>query len=287
VSVRKKTGWHGVLQLFGAEDVTIGHEEFDSWFRLTTSNEARARRYLNPQRVAALVDLSGRYPTIALTDGALLLETAGIVADPGRIVATANALIDAGRVLAVPEDEAQYVLLGDRVPEEASMDRDHDMDRIHDTIEEYFETKSVIDEAEPLPAEAVSSTPAPAVDEASDAAAEQIAADLFGNRQLGFESERRFEERYRDVPVRWSGTVQRKGGLAASRVFGGGEHTLVEVNVATLQDDLYGTSSVDAVVAFPDGTPQPARGTTIHFSGTLVGIDPLTKDLYVAQGTIE
>lgn len=286
LDVRKKTGWHGVLELFGAQDLAIGNDEFDTWFRLTSSYEDRARRYLNPQRVAALLDLSGRYPSVALADGELLLETNGVTSDPDRIVATANALVDAGRVLLVTEHEAQYVLLGESAPPEDEPPRsDETMQRIHDTIEEYFEAAA--EEAAPSPVAAPQPEQAPSVAASVDETAAQVAADLFGGRQLGFESERRFQERYRDTPVTWSGVVQRQAGLSASRVFEGEGHTLVEVNVAALQDDLYGTSSVDAVVAFPAGTPQPERGTTIRFSGTLVAIDPLTKDLYVAGGRIE
>lgn len=280
IDLRKKSGWHGVLQLLGAEDVTIDHTEFDSWFKLSTNNQARTRRYLNPQRVAAMLELSGNYPNVVLADDELRLEANGVASNADRIVATAHALMDAAQVLVVPESETQYLLLGDRVPEAGG--RREELEKIHDAIDELVDTHPEDDPLLPAGDATRGTTPAPA----QSTAADQVATDLFGDRQLGFESQRRFDDRYRDTPITWTGSVQREGGPSAARVLGD-EPTLVEVNVATLEDDLYGTSTVDAVVAIPAGTPMPERGASITFSGTLVGIDPLTKDLYVADGRIE
>lgn len=278
LDLRKKTGWHGVLQLLGARDVEIDHEEFDTWFKLSTTNEARARRYLNERRVAALLHLSGQYRNVTLADGELRLESKGVTADPHRIVATANALIDAASVLVVPESEAPYVLLGDRVPE--GSERVEVLEEIHRAIDDHVggRVEAPVDAEPPQ----VFEPPKPSGPAPHSPDADRVAIDLFGERRLGFESEQRFDERYRDTTVTWTGTVQREGGYSAARMLGE-EHTLVEVNVSTLEDDLYGTSSVDAVVALASGTPMPERGDTITFTGTLVGIDALTKDLFVAN----
>jgi hypothetical protein len=283
LEVARKTGWHGVLDLFGAKDVPIGDPQFDIAFRLTTSYEARALRYLNPQRVAALTRLAAQYPNLVLSNAELRLESPGIVADADRLVATVTAMVEAAGVLVVDESEAQYLLLGDRSPDiEAGRDG---LQEIHDVIGRYTEGRTIDEPLADGPVESAAA-PGPAV-AAPSVSAGRVAADLFGDHQLGFESQRRFEELYQNAAVAWTGTVQREAGLSAARVFGHGDHTLVELTVATLEDELYGTFTVRAVVALPAGTPQPERGATVRFSGTLVAIDPLTKDLYVAEGRIE
>ena len=122
---------------------------------------------------------------------------------------------------------------------------------------------------------------------ATDHGAGVVADRLFGDRQLGFEVERRFNDEFRDTIVDWTGTVQRRAGISAERKFDGDGHSIIEINVAIIEDDLYGSSSVDAVVAFPQGATIPERGETVRFSGRLIAIDALTKDLYVADGSIE
>ena len=58
------------------------------------------------------------------------------------------------------------------------------------------------------------------------------------------------------------------------------------MHVATIQNDLYGNTEVDAIVALPAGTKDLERGEEIEFTGTLVRSDGLVRNLYVADAEL-
>jgi hypothetical protein len=57
------------------------------------------------------------------------------------------------------------------------------------------------------------------------------------------------------------------------------------LEVASLDDELYGTTAIDAIVSFPTGAA-PELGDTVRFTGHLVDVDGVSKDLYVADGEL-
>jgi hypothetical protein len=70
----------------------------------------------------------------------------------------------------------------------------------------------------------------------------------------------------------------------ARRAFDDDREVLV-LEVASLQDELYGTTAIDAIVSFPPGSA-PDLGDTVRFTGRLVDVDGVSKDLYVADGEL-
>ncbi|MCZ6461822.1 MAG: hypothetical protein O6705_06245 [Actinobacteria bacterium] len=66
----------------------------------------------------------------------------------------------------------------------------------------------------------------------------------------------------------------------------GGPHSVLVVDVASIEHDLYGNSTVDAIVAFSADAELPERGEPVRFSGRLVSVDGLTRNLYVADGRL-
>ncbi len=57
------------------------------------------------------------------------------------------------------------------------------------------------------------------------------------------------------------------------------------ITVAEVQHDLYGNSTIDAVVQFPAGTALE-RDDVVTFTGRLLKVDPLMRNIYVANGEL-
>ena len=55
------------------------------------------------------------------------------------------------------------------------------------------------------------------------------------------------------------------------------------VDVASIEHDLYGNASIDAVVAFPADATLPERGEVVRFTGRLIAVDGLTRNLFVSN----
>ena len=286
IGLSKQSDWHQFTKAFGAQDLEIGVPDFDDGFMVKSKSPERALAYLTPARVAAMNALAKQHPSVSFFDATLIVSTGGVTKKAERLVSTVNDLLEAARAL-VPDvaiDQPDVIDgAASKTDSNDEAERVDELRQIHETVEEYAD-----DRDEDLATSETSSVKAAhVVSDATDQSAAVVADRLFGDQQLGFEVERKFNDEYRDTIVQWTGTVQRQGGISAERRFEGDGHSIVEINVATLEDDLYGTTTVDAVVAFPGGATIPERGATLRFSGTLIAIDALTKDLYVADGRIE
>lgn len=114
-----------------------------------------------------------------------------------------------------------------------------------------------------------------------------IATDLFGENRLSFETAQRFTELYVQRDVQWTGKIRKAQTVERDRILGDGPFTKVIVDVASLENDLFGSTVVSAVVALPpSGDSRLAAGREIEFTGRLTGIDALVRTLYVADGRI-
>jgi hypothetical protein len=103
-----------------------------------------------------------------------------------------------------------------------------------------------------------------------------MAKDLFGGNDLSFETRTKFNNKYAGALVSWEGKVKevRESGSGAK----------VTITVATVSNDLYGNTDIDVVV---EGTDiAPAKGATVTVSGMLDRIDPLMRNLFLANARI-
>ena len=58
--------------------------------------------------------------------------------------------------------------------------------------------------------------------------------------------------------------------------------------VASIEHDLYGNTEIDAVVGLARGAgARLDRGNEVTFTGTLVRVDPLVRNIFVADGKVE
>lgn len=120
-----------------------------------------------------------------------------------------------------------------------------------------------------------------------DSDAIDIATDLFGENRLSFETAALFDERYAGRYVRWSGKLRSSSTVDHYRILGDGPFTKAMIDVAQLENDLFGNTVITAVVAFPEASIDSiATGDTITFSGELVGIDALVRNLFVGGASL-
>lgn len=263
----RQGGWQGILKALGGQDVEIGDAAFDERFVVKADSPELARRFFTPERVGALNTLFDRHPGFTLSNDELRFETGGMAKDPERIVTTVNNLMTAARTLQPAENLGTVVVA-------ESTTRPEELQRVFETIEEYAE------EAANEPLRDVEGAPEPPAETVMG-----VASRLFGEHRLGFEVERIFTDEFQGRSVDWSGTVKRQAGLMATHVFEADNRTVLVLEVASLEDDLYGSTAIDAIVAFPsDAAPQP--GETVRFTGRLIEVDGVSRDLYVADGRL-
>ena len=111
-----------------------------------------------------------------------------------------------------------------------------------------------------------------------------VAIDLFGENRLSFETAALFDERYADRHVEWSGKLRKSTTVESYRILGDGPFTKAVIDIALLENDLFGNTVVTAIVAFPEGALDSIEpGEEIAFSGELVGIDALVRNLLVGD----
>jgi hypothetical protein len=125
----------------------------------------------------------------------------------------------------------------------------------------------------------------PTDDGSSDAFA--IATALFGENRLSFETAALFDERYAGRRVEWTGKLRKATAVDHYRVLGDGPFTKAVIDIALLENDLFGNTVVTAIAAFPPGTIDSIQpGEEITFSGELVGIDGLVRNLFVGNAAL-
>lgn len=114
-----------------------------------------------------------------------------------------------------------------------------------------------------------------------------IANDLFGENRLSFETAALFNERYAGRHVKWAGKLRGATTVDHYRVLGDGPFTKAVIDIAVLENDLFGNTVVTAVAAFPPGSIDDLEpGDDIAFSGELVGIDALVRNILVGNAAL-
>lgn len=307
----RQTGWHGVLKVFGAQDIEVGDPTFDATFVIKGKSTEAVRRFLTAGRMMSLNRLLAVHPGIVVTDDELILESPGVERDVETIVSTVRRMMSAANILADDAAAAELEPIVERRMRgdvEAPLDSapvETDAAHIERALlaGEDLELSGLREQARQVFAALESQLPADPeiagwaeyVTEPASVASLPTDADrdpfalatrLFGDNQLSFQVAAIFDQHYRSLQVEWFGTVRRSGGLSNSKAFEGGPHSILVVDVASIENDLYGNSTVDAIVAFSADAELPERGEPVRFSGRLIAVDGLTRNLYVADGRL-
>ncbi len=108
---------------------------------------------------------------------------------------------------------------------------------------------------------------------------------LFDPKRMSYETNRLFDDRYKDVTVRWKGTARRASVYSYDFDFGDGGGTKAEFDVYEVKQQ-YGSRAVKAFVQFPTEAADDigARiGEDVQFEGRLISCEGSARRLYVAD----
>ena len=112
-----------------------------------------------------------------------------------------------------------------------------------------------------------------------------VCEELFDPKVMSYEANRLFDDRYKDVTVRWKGTARRASSYSYDFNFGDGGGTKAELDVYEVKQQ-YGSRTVKAFVQLPteDADRIGARiGEDIEFEGRLMTCEGSARRLYVAD----
>jgi hypothetical protein len=302
-----------VLHRLGAPDIDTGHTDFDDTFTIHANSAEAARAFLTPVRRNSLLRLMSLHRDVVVEDNGITLTVVGVERDPERLVtfmrrtaATARQL--AGRDAAPVLDEGlslqrqgdlaaaahQFQAAGRAHPDDLDA-RLLEAQALLASGAEGDAAGVVADLSAALPADVdvlgmkdrIETPPVPAAASPSPVELSPMLDDLFSHNRLSFETGRRFDEQYRGSPVKLSGRVKSAREYDRDLDFGDRPGAKAVVTIATIHHDLYGANDVDAVVQLPPGSAEHLRrGDQITFAGTLAKVDPMMRNLFVADGTV-
>ena len=112
-----------------------------------------------------------------------------------------------------------------------------------------------------------------------------VCEELFDPNRMSYETNRLFDDRYKDVTIRWKGTVRRASAYSYDFNFGDGGGTKAEFDVYEVKQQ-YGSRMVKAFVQFPTEAADDigARiGQDVQFEGRLLTCEGSARRLYVAD----
>ena len=112
-----------------------------------------------------------------------------------------------------------------------------------------------------------------------------VCEELFDPKVMSYEANRLFDDRYKDVTVRWKGTARRASAYSYDFNFGDGGGTKAELDVYEVKQQ-YGSRTVKAFVQLPTDAAADIGGRIgeeIEFEGRLMTCEGSARRLYVAD----
>ena len=318
--LHRQTGFSTITKLFGAQDVEVGDQRFDDTFVIKSDHPDRIGSALTPTRRTAILGLASSFPGVKISDTRIQWEKRGVTTNSAQIVTIVRRLVGGAYIMAdrngaatgldatlAARNEGDLEESTRRVREASGAFRELiEVRRMEaETLAEAGEPDAaqlLADLAKELPEDeevrgwnervaATSSRPAPppvaAEAEPTSFDAGAMADDLFGESRLSFETSRRFDELYLGTVVRWSGRVRSSREYQRDQQLGETAGTRVVLTVARIENDLYGQTTVDAVVGLPPGNANSLRGQDeLTFQGTLSGIDAMMRNFFVKDARL-
>ncbi len=314
LELKAQTAFSRITRLFGAQDVEVGDAEFDDTWVVKAADPAAVRAFLSSSRRLSLLRLFSLHRRTRVDDTEIVVATKGLERNKDNLVSTTRRIAAAGRRL-LDEDglvDRMSRALDERLGGELAA-TSQDISTIvqphpDDVDGRLLEVETLAASgrkeeaaraarrlAEVLPgdpevegwrtyAEAPERpAPAPSPIEAEEADA-RLFETLFSSDRLSFETIALFDGQYRGRPVTWSGTVRDTRSYRTDLDFGEGPGVKAVVTVATIDHDLYGQTTIDAVIQLPPGGPELRRGDRVNVSGTLDRVDPLMRNVYLTAG---
>lgn len=307
----------GLARVFGAQDVTVGDTAFDETFMVKAADPDALRAFMTPNRRAHLAAYAARR-SVAITESSVEATFRGSQDHTDKIVSNVRRIVSLSEHLTYDdayhqqEDEALTLReageLAAGARELHAVGRKHPSDygvrlaeiealvvaeRVEEAAAEVLALRVDLPDDDELAGwqrevEAVRSslTEQPrATLLPEDAPADEIIQDLFGTTKLSFETAERFRLHHRNQLIDWQGTVRSSRDYTSDYDFGDEPGVKAVVTIAEVTHDLYGNSRIDAVLQLPAETTLK-RDDVITFTGRLVKVDPLMRNIYVADGQL-
>ena len=111
---------------------------------------------------------------------------------------------------------------------------------------------------------------------------------LFAGSITSDEVTRVFEEKFKDRPVQWEGTLDSAARTVFDLVFGDNPCTKATFQLKEIDDGII-SHTIRAMVAFPEDAEEELKacvGQRLTFTGKLVGCDLTMRNLFVANGSL-
>ena len=311
----RQTSLSRITKFFGTQDVEVGDSGFDDAFVVKTDAEDRLRRLLEPGLRNVLIRTAAAYPAVEFEDDRVFFERQRLETSRDVIVSTIRRFVDvAGAISGHRSHQRTAAIVAARergeLAEIATQLRKSARKRADTLAEQLLELDTLatagdgeaarerVGELETLvpadpdvvgwkqrlehprgPAQASSATGPDPTD---------LSEEIFAGNALSFESKRVFDEKYRGSSVRWTGRVKSVDTIRAGSDLGAEGGTKLIATVATIDHDLYGNTDIDAVLGLPAGAGAGLQhGDEVSFTGTLVRIDPLVRNVFVAEGKLD
>lgn len=131
--------------------------------------------------------------------------------------------------------------------------------------------------------------PEPAPVEPSGLSAEDLCNDLFKDGPSSADIEKAFAAAYAGKRVSWHGTLRSQQSTSFDFVFGNKPCTKATLELLEIEGGSFGRNTVQAIVQFPPeakDTLQDLTGKDLSFSGTLLKVDGLMRNLFVAEAVL-
>jgi hypothetical protein len=294
----RQTGLAKAAAMFGMSDTKIGDADFDEAFSVKTSDPQSLSARLSPASRRVLLNLVEDFRSVKITDEQVSYERNGTERDTGRLVTTTQRLLEAARALhgasaepirpkPIPPPPVREVI---PLPPPILGPDPFAPQPVLDPIVPIpiATTKPQPVEAQPTPT--ASAPPEVTADEvtadevtADEVTADEVAGVLFTKKGLSFQIAKLFEENYEGKAINWSGEVRE-----VISGIGPNDPTRVTVFVTTVRHELFGSVEVEAIALLTGRAPRGlAAGQQINLTGTLSGIDAMSRRLFVGTAHIK
>ncbi len=298
-------------------DIEVGDAEFDQAHRVEGAHPQRVAAFLTPSRRVTIDRLLSELDGTRVGDDGIIWRKRGVIASTGDLVGTVRRLAAAAGAIAGRRPAVDEALERQRRGElaesaerlRAAARRTGDVETRRTEAETLYAAGRYAESAEAfenlerqLPVDDQvrrwrelaagrrdEAAVPPRLDVEADTDPGPIADELFDPKRLSFETAKVFAERYEGLPVRWRGILVRTTQYRSDLDFRSGPGTKALIRVHTLANDLYAGRDVEAVVQLPTAAHDRLagrRGEEVRFTGTLVRVDPLMRNLFVADGKL-
>ena len=322
LKLTRQTGFNRITRAFGAQDIEVGDQSFDDAFVVKSDDPNAIKLLLTPAVRMSLLRLQAAYPGVVVEDDHIRYQTSGMEKRGDVITTTVRRLLGTARVLTgqSADDDISEALtmrgqgqLGEstaRLRTVAAQDPTDLESRMLEaealaTSGDTAEASVVLDElATLLPADAevegwrqsvdartspsaATSPPTRTPAAGGGPSAEAVATAIFTGTALSYESNDLFERQFRGARVSWTGDLKSIRAYQYDADFGDQPGVKAVVTIASVQHDLYGNTSIDAVVALPPGSDRGRqRHDTVTISGVLAKVDPLMRNIFIEDATL-